>query len=323
MSPLKKKRAAGLSAAGLSLLAAGSFLAGGAYLYRLSLKPGASLPPGAGEPATPLSEGPRRLLRDSRLWLEENRDVLQPRILSRDGISLHARFLPALSHRWALCVHGYRDSSLDMGFYAAHYADLGWNVLLPDLRGHGLSRGDYVGMGWPDRLDLIDWLTWILHRDPHAQILLHGVSMGASAVLMATGEKLPPQVKAAVSDCAYTSAREQLRHVGKHQMKLPLPAPLLLSSLGVVGRMKTGYWLRQADALKQVAKSATPTLFIHGTEDHFVPTEMSRRLCQAAGCREKSLLLVPGAGHALSAPTDPVLYWETVDAFLAPFFPGI
>jgi fermentation-respiration switch protein FrsA (DUF1100 family) len=317
---LDKKQIIGLSAAGLSLIAAGGFLAGGAYLYRLSLKPGTSLPRGTGEPVTPVSEGPRQLLRNSRRWLEQNSELLHPRILSRDGLSLHALYLPSLSHRWALCVHGYRDSSLDMGFYASHYADQGWNVLLPDLRGHGMSQGDYVGMGWLDRLDLLDWLEWILRRDPQAQVLLHGISMGASAVLMATGEPLPPQVKAAVSDCAYTSAQEQFRHVGEAQLKLPLPAPLMLSSLGLVGRLKTGYWLRQASALKQVAKSATPTLFIHGTEDHFVPVEMAQRLYCAAACKEKSLLLVPGAGHILSAPTDPVLYWETIDAFLAPLF---
>ena len=40
---------------------------------------------------------------------------------------------------------GYQDTHESMGAIAKHYNDLGWNVLLPDQRGHGNSEGAYVG----------------------------------------------------------------------------------------------------------------------------------------------------------------------------------
>ena len=40
------------------------------------------------------------------------------------------------------------------------------------------------------------------------ELMLHGISMGAATVLMSTGLNLPKQVRAAVSDCAFTSAWE-------------------------------------------------------------------------------------------------------------------
>ena len=46
------------------------------------------------------------------------------------------------------------------------------------------------GMGWLDRLDIISWINWIIEQDPDAQIVLHGVSMGAATVMMTSGESL-------------------------------------------------------------------------------------------------------------------------------------
>ena len=72
--------------------------------------------------------------------------------------------------------------------------------------------------------------------------------------------------------------------------------------------------------MDQVAKSHTPTLFIHGEEDTFVPFRMLDVVYNAAAC-EKEKLVVPGAAHAQSAETDPELYWGTVDAFVANYLP--
>lgn len=51
-------------------------------------------------------------------------------------------------------------------------------------------------MGWNDRLDVIEWINYIAERNPESKIILHGVSMGAATTMMATGEKLPENVKA-------------------------------------------------------------------------------------------------------------------------------
>ena len=52
-------------------------------------------------------------------------------------------------------------------------------------------------------------------------LMLHGISMGAATVLMSTGLELPEQVKAAVSDCAFTSAWEVFSHVLRSMYHMP------------------------------------------------------------------------------------------------------
>ena len=40
----------------------------------------------------------------------------------------------------------------------------GYHVLTPDLRGQGKSGGKLIGMGWPDRLDLLQWIHYLIER---------------------------------------------------------------------------------------------------------------------------------------------------------------
>lgn len=236
-------------------------------------------------------------------------------IASCDGLTLRASALPAAkaTHRWVITVHGHEGSRADMAAYARHYAEAGWNVLMPDLRGHGQSDGKAITMGAMEKLDLLGWMEFLLRRDPLAEIVLHGVSMGASSCLMASGEATPVNLKAIISDCAFSSFLRQSRDIF-HRSRWPA-IPLLLTS-GLATRLWAGFSPLQADAVRQVRHSVTPTLFIHGTEDKFVSPNMLATLCDACAA-PKEWLLVPGAGHADAMYHDPEHYWSRVDDFLS------
>lgn len=260
-------------------------------------------------------------------WVKENEinaawmtkhEVEEIRITSHDGLQLEATYIPQAvpSNKVAILVHGYAGSRLDMLSYGRIYADkCGMNLLMPDNRGHGKSEGDYIGFGWHDRLDIIEWITYIMNRvGPDAEIILHGVSMGGATVLMVSGEELPPQVKGIVSDCAYTSAKEQLAYQLKVMYKLP-SFPLLYTT-DLLARKRAGYSFQDASAIKQVQKAKVPILFIHGDADTFVPTEMVHKLFEACESK-KELYIVPTAEHAQSILVDRVGYTNKVCSFLA------
>lgn len=42
-------------------------------------------------------------------------------------------------------------------------------------------------MGWLDRKDVLQWIGWVLAQDSEAEIVLHGVSMGAATTMMTAG----------------------------------------------------------------------------------------------------------------------------------------
>lgn len=235
---------------------------------------------------------------------------------SDDGLSLVARwFTQADSHKWAIAVHGYHSNKESMEPTAEWYYGQGYQVLTPDLRAHGESEGDYIGMGWIDRLDILRWIDVVLEKDPQAQIVLHGVSMGAATVMMTSGEaSLPANVKAVVEDCGYTSVWDIFSSELDVRFGLPDFPVMQVSSL--MSSFIAGYDWKEASALEQVKKSVTPTLFIHGGADDFVPTDMVYPLYEAAAC-EKDILVIDGAGHAEARSTDPNAYWGAVESFLS------
>lgn len=188
----------------------------------------------------------------------------------------------------------------------------GYNLLIPDLRGHGQSEGDYIGMGWDDRKDIIQWMNYIIQKDKNASIILYGVSMGGATVMNASGEKLPSQVKVIIEDCGYTSVWDMLKtRIRMNEWQ----SEVALNMASLVTKIRAGYALGDVQPIQQVKKSQIPILFIHGGNDDFVPVSMVNELYNAAKC-PKEKLIVEGAGHANSCSVNSDLYYTTILKFI-------
>ena len=245
------------------------------------------------------------------------RDTKDVWMKNKDGYRLHAYEINQTGNKWVIVVHGYISEAKNMAEVANHFAEQGYRVLVPDLRSHGQSEGDSIGMGAWDSEDIVEWSKYILKQDSSASIALYGVSMGASTVMMASGnEQLPDAVKVAVEDCGYTSVWDEFRGELKEQFGLP-PFPLLHTA-SWLSRQEYGWDFREASALEQVKKCTLPMLFIHGDADTFVPTWMVYPLYEAKP-EPKELWIVPGATHAMSYKDYPQEYTEHVKKFVGKY----
>lgn len=241
-------------------------------------------------------------------------------LTAADGLTLHgvryANAETADTHRWAIVLHGYRGDHTGVLNLAMPYYEAGYQVIAPDLRACGDSDGDYVGMGWLDREDILRWIDFILADDPQAEIVVHGISMGAATTMMTAGEDTPENVKVFIEDCGYTSVWDEFSNELKTSFGLPA-FPLMYTASWLCD-LKYGWNFREASALAQVAKCELPMLFIHGDADDYVPTWMVYPLYEAKP-GEKELWLVPGAGHAYSYRDNREEYTAVVRAFVGKY----
>ncbi len=250
---------------------------------------------------------------ESIRWLEQNAKEVE--IISRDGLKLKGYEVISNqdSNVWVIAVHGYMGRGSDMVNPVKKFKEYGYNALILDLRAHGKSEGKYIGMGWLDHYDLEIWIDKIISEHEDCKIILYGISMGASTVMMTTGENLPQNVKVCIEDCGYTSAWEEFSvHIRKLFHMLPFP---LLYVASIISKINVGYGFKEASSVKQVKKSSTPTLFIHGACDKFVPFKMLQKIYDSAKC-PKEKLEIEDSAHAESSNVNPEKYWNTVENFI-------
>lgn len=237
-------------------------------------------------------------------------------ITSDDGLKLTGYYIPAQlpSSKTVIMAHGYKSKAIDNLKYAKIFYEMGYNILMPDARGHGDSEGDYIGFGWPERKDYQLWIQKVIKTvGEDSQIALFGISMGGATVMMVSGEEIPDQVKVVIDDCGYTSVDEELSFQLKQIYKLPsFP---LINTTSILTDLLCGYNFYEASAVKQVKKNKLPMLFIHGGDDNFVPTKMVYQVYEACQA-EKDILIVEGAGHGMSYMIAPVLYKEKITEFV-------
>ncbi len=259
-------------------------------------------------------------LKQEKKWAFSQGQSKEISILSDDGLKLSGKYIEnktkTKTDKVAVVAHGYMGEGNAMGDYAKIFYDLGYDVLIPDNRGHGKSEGKYVGFGWLDRLDYLKWLDEILRiKGKSADIGLFGVSMGASTVMMTSGESLPQQVKWLIADCGFESVDKEL--VFQLNDMFSLPAFPLIPLTSAYTKIRAGYSFYEASATKQLKKNNLPLLLIHGKKDDFVPIEAAYTLYNATK-GPKQLEVFDDAKHATSFKSDPKRYKKAIKEFVLP-----
>ena len=247
----------------------------------------------------------------ARAWLREHPYEMVS-VQSFDGLRLAGRFVPCPKNRGTILMfHGWRSAPyVDFGQALDLYWQQGLNILLVDQRAHGDSEGRYITYGIKERRDVHSWIAW--HNDrfgDQAPLVITGLSMGATTVMMACGSPLPENVRCAIVDCGFTSPYDIIRKVVKD---MHLPPWLVMPVIGLGARVFGGFGLKACSTTEAVAQMSLPIFFVHGTKDDFVPWEMTKKSYDACASKDKTLFLVPEAGHGLSYIVEPERYRQKV-----------
>lgn len=245
----------------------------------------------------------------------ESRSTTQVEINADDGVKLVGHWYPCNEpKRVIIAMHGWRSSwSNDFGCIADFWHENNCHILFAEQRAQNNSGGDYMGFGLLERHDCKKWVEWVNETiKEELPIYLGGVSMGATTVLMATGLDLPDNVKGVVADSGFTSPHAIWKHVMKKNLHM---------SYGLHGaiandmcRKKINMGAKEYSTIDAMKNCKLPGLFVHGTEDHFVPVEMTYENYKACNA-PKRLLIVPGADHCMSYYMNKTAYEKAIKEF--------
>lgn len=246
-------------------------------------------------------------------WLR-SQSLKTVEIRSREGLKLTGHFLEhPNAERIVLMFHGWRSScERDGAALAKGLYEKGSSILMADQRAHKVSSGKYIGLGILERYDCLGWLEYLTENTDTLPVYLAGVSMGASTVLMASGMELPERVKGVIADCGFTSPYEMVSLFAKKFLKMK--GNTMVDAVNGLCMKKAGYDLKEYSTLEAMKKCCIPVFFVHGTEDDFVPCEMTMQNYEAC-ISDKRLLMIEGAAHTRSYLSDPGKYMEGLTDF--------
>lgn len=237
-------------------------------------------------------------------------------ITNSKGQRLHGYLIPCEDAKGTvILVHGYSGCSIQTLPHARMYLEkFHFNVVMVDLAHHAASDGHVTGMGWPDRLDVLQWVSEMnKHFDASLPMVLHGLSMGGACVVMCAEEGLPAYVKAVIDDSGFTSAFAEFAH--EMRLKMHLPAFPLLYSASLLCKIREGWSFKEASAIKKLENVEVPLLIIHGDADIKVPVSEGKRIL-ATKKKNAEMWLVEGGTHINAITQQPEKYEQVVSDFL-------
>lgn len=235
-----------------------------------------------------------------------------------DGVKISGWLMPSRDkHATIIYSHGLFRSRRELLARAMQLWRLGYGALLYDSRNHGASGPARVSLGYNERLD-VEAAVRYLRDEVHSadRIVLFGISMGATAALLAAAET--PEVAAIISDSSFLSFKDTVDHHIK--IFLHLPSFPFANELRFFIQRRAGFDGARLDALDAVKRIGDrPILFIAAAHDRRMPPDIAQRLYDACPSSKKDLLVIDGPGseiHAHAYQANEALYISKIAQFL-------
>lgn len=239
-------------------------------------------------------------------------------ITSSDGLTLRGIYYPAEkeSDKTVICIHGFGShAEREWAFPGLFYHSLGFNVLIPYQRAHGISEGKKITFGMLESLDMIKWIGKVQEITPDSQILIHGLSMGGGIALELSDTYELPCIKGIISDAPTPSVEAFFYNVSRevYGAKGDIIAEYAIRDLD----RYTGLRAKNYNFIETVKESAFPILLSAGSMEN--REEMFAQIKQNTPC-DTEILILDGCDHGNGMYKQTEIYQNRIKDFINKHF---
>ena len=237
-------------------------------------------------------------------------DVLE--ITSRDNLKLKGIYYPSEgSDTTVICAHGYTShAEREWAFPGLFYLSLGYNVLIPYQRAHGMSEGKYISFGALEHLDMIDWAKKVNQLIPNGKIIIHGLSMGGGIVLDLCDKQIE-NVRCLIADAPSNSIEGFFKNVSQEFFKSN--AEKIANYAIQKFKKEFGYGVEDFEAIEHISQSCYPILLSAGSNENM---EKMFDAFQKANPQNTEIIILPGCNHGNGMYKQTELYQGKIKEFI-------
>lgn len=234
-------------------------------------------------------------------------------INSKENLKLKAVYYPnsVNSDVTVICVHGYTShAEREWAFPGLFYLSLGYNVLIPYQRAHGLSEGKYLSFGALEHLDMINWVNKINEINPNGKIIIHGLSMGGGITLDLSKIEMK-NVKCLIADAPSVSIEGFFKNVSKEVFKTNSDKIALYA----IKRFKKefGCDASEFERVETASKSLYPILLSAGSNEHL---DELFEMIKKVNPKETDIIILPGCSHGNGMYKQTEMYQSKIKEFI-------
>jgi pimeloyl-ACP methyl ester carboxylesterase len=235
-------------------------------------------------------------------------------VAAHDGVKMSGWwFEPQLEgNRVAILLHGYAMNRSELAPIAVPLARQGFSSVAMDFPGHGRSGPRKTGIGYVERRDVLTLIEFVRQRNPQAQIVLIGSSMGGAAAAFASPD-LPASVKGVVLDCVFGRMSEAVP--GFMEFIAGKAARMILTPLPILGALFLGFNPFRTAVPDFLHRSRVPMLLLNGERDVIATPAIAKKNLAALADRGE-IVWFANCNHAEGRWIHPELYHEALFRFL-------
>lgn len=183
-----------------------------------------------------------------------------------------------------------------------------YGSILLEMRAHGESDGDVIGLGYKEHLDTKAAVDYITEKYNDIPIVVHGLSMGAATAINSIGEI--EEIDGLISMSSYSSYEDVF-----YETMLDMDAPKAYAIIQkpfvkIYNMFKYGFKVAHITPENQIKKlGKRPALIMHSTEDSEVSFSSFKRIMRNAP-KHVETYIVEGDRHLILKDDDYFLHPE-------------
>jgi len=261
-------------------------------------------------------ESQMRMFSEGINWSEQFKEKLEKVQIVSDGLNLYGEYINFGFDKCAVILQGRGESLLYSYYFADVYAKNNHNILVIDVRSHGLSDGKYQTGGIKESDDVILWIKMINEKYNISDFTIHGICIGGATAIYAYS-KLKKEgstlLKRIVTDGLYKTYFELFKaHIVAYKVPV-LPAVYAVFLLIFIFTKARPFRETPIKCMKEVD---IPVLFIWSAMDKFSLKSNSEELFRACASEYKEICFFPKGRHSHVRASQKAEYDDLVSKFL-------
>jgi uncharacterized protein len=232
--------------------------------------------------------------------------------VKNDTVTLRGFYIPKDSAKATIvCIHGRNNNKEFFLPFAKKLHDLGCNVALVDLRGHGKSGGKYSTFGFYEKADIQKVIDYIDTKSSLKNIGIHGHSLGGAVALLTL--EADKRLKFGIIESTYSNYEDIMLEFSARS--LPFRSRWITHHILSTSASIAQFDLTKVNPIEACRNIKVPIFMEHGTDDKVIPYEMGELNFAALGSN-KVFYPIENGSHVNVHQDGGDEYWEAMKGFI-------